>query len=129
MASVNPEIKTGRLSAAAFCLFMVLALSLFRMQILQGSYYRALSQKNHVRLVYLEAARGKILDRNGKPIVTNRLSFNCTAFLRESHDSVSQSIRRLAGLLNERPEDLKARFEKKRAGVYNTVLLAEDIEP
>ena len=129
MASVNPEIKTGRLSAAAFCLFMVLALSLFRMQILQGSYYRALSKKNHIRLVYLEAARGKILDRNGKPIVTNRLSFNCTAFLRESHGSVSQSIRRLAGLLDERPEDLKARFEKKRAGVYNTVLLAEDIEP
>jgi len=84
MAIINTEIKSGRLSLFSLIFFGLLAVSLVRMQILQKDYYQSLSEKNRIRLVYLEGPRGKILDRFGQPIVTNRLSFNCTAFLRET---------------------------------------------
>ena len=127
MATVHAETKSGRLSAITFFFFLLLVLSLFRMQILRGEYYRGLSEKNRIRLIYLEGPRGKILDRNGRPIVSNRLSFNCTAFLKDSKVKIKKSIQRLAPLLGEDPEAVLTRYQKKKAGVYNSVVLAEDI--
>ena len=127
MASLNAEMKAGRLSACAFFLFAFLAVCLFRMQILKGDYYRGLSEKNRLRLVYLEGARGKILDRRGRTLVTSRLSFNCSAFAHESKTRITQTIERLAPLLGEPPLDIFRRYQKRKAGIYNTVVLAEDI--
>lgn len=110
-------------------LFSLLVISLLHMQVFQGDHYRNLSEKNRIRLIYLEGPRGKILDRFGRPIVTNRLSFNCTAFLRESKSKISRSFKSLSGILNEDVESLQERYQKKKAGMYSSVLLAEDIKP
>jgi len=45
---------------------------LWTMQVLQGSAYAEQSVQNRVREVTTAAPRGRILDRNGKPLVTNR---------------------------------------------------------
>ena len=70
------ELKVGRLRLFVTVAFLILALNLFRMQILKGAYYRSLSEKNRIRILYLEGPRGRILDRNGEPLASNRLSFN-----------------------------------------------------
>ena len=44
---------------------VVLALGLFRVQVLEGDYYRNLGEKNRIRLIPLEAARGRVFDRQG----------------------------------------------------------------
>ena len=86
---MSVEAKAGRLSAAAFLLFAFLAVALFRLQILKGEYYRGLSEKNRLRLVYLEAPRGRMIDRNGTLLADSRLSFNCTAVLREPKATIT----------------------------------------
>ena len=129
MATVHTEIRSGRLSMFSFFFFVVLAFSLLRLQILQGDYYSSLSEKNRIRLIYLEGPRGKISDRLGRPIATNRLSFNCTAFLKESKTKISKSFERLSVILNEDVETIREHYQKKKAGMYSSVLLAEDITP
>ena len=121
------ETRASRLTFIWFILFSLLALSLFRLQIVRGGYFRSLSEKNRLRLVSLEAPRGKIEDRTGKILASSRLSFNCTAFLREKPSRIKKSFERLATILGEDVETLEERYRRKKAGAYQSVVLAEDI--
>lgn len=44
---------------------------LFLIQVLQGDYYRTLSDSNRIKTIIIHAPRGQILDRNGNPLVFN----------------------------------------------------------
>ncbi len=44
---------------------------LFFVQVVQGSYYRTLSDTNRIKTIVIHAPRGVIFDRNGKPLVFN----------------------------------------------------------
>lgn len=125
--SVNKETRASRLTLIWFVLFASLGLNAFRLQVLQGGYFRSLSEKNRLRLVNLEGPRGLIEDRNGKPLASSRLSFNCTAVLREKPSRIRKSFERLAAILGEDVETLEERYLKKKAGAYQSVVLAEDI--
>ena len=57
-------------------LFVLLVLALFYNQIIRYPYYSRLSKNNSIRIVPIEGPRGNIFDRNGKPMVTSRLSFD-----------------------------------------------------
>ncbi len=121
------ERRTQRLSWLLLAAFALLAANLARMQLIQGGYYRERSEKNRIRVVYLEAGRGKILDRRGVPLAENRLSFNCSAFYREAQYQIGESCRILSPLVGEDAATLERRFNKQSAGAYRTVLIAEDI--
>lgn len=56
-------------------LFSLLILRLFYLQVLRGSYFKDLSDSNRTRTKILAAPRGVILDRNGKPLVSNSPAF------------------------------------------------------
>ncbi|MCL4390081.1 MAG: penicillin-binding transpeptidase domain-containing protein [Patescibacteria group bacterium] len=51
--------------------FLVLWAGLFRLQIFQGNYFRALADGNRVRRIPIHAPRGIIYDRNGLPLTIN----------------------------------------------------------
>ncbi len=55
--------------------FVIIILSSFRLQIIEGKKYYRLSEKNRIRQRYIPAARGKIFDRNGLEIATTRPGF------------------------------------------------------
>lgn len=124
---INVEVRAGRLTRLWFGLFGLLVASIFHLQIVRGSYFRDLSERNRLRLVSLEGPRGKIEDRNGKILATSRLSFNCTAFLHEGPKRIRASFERLAAILGEDVTKLEQRYDRKRAGAFQSVLLAEDI--
>jgi penicillin-binding protein 2 len=70
-----------RASAARWLLLFVslmaalLALRLFYLQIIKGSYHEMLSAQNSLRLQVVKAARGMIYDRHGVVIARNRPSY------------------------------------------------------
>ena len=121
--------RANKLSLLMLAGFAVLFLNLVRMQILKGDYYRSLSERNRVRVVHLEAARGQILDRNQAPLATSRLSYNCSVIPIEAKSRIKQSCKILGPILKMDAGELENRFRKKKPGVYNTVLMAEDITP
>ncbi len=55
---------------AAFVIALLL-IRLFFLQVVQGSYYRELSDSNRIRTKVVHAPRGIIVDRNGVPLVFN----------------------------------------------------------
>jgi len=69
------EMLKPRYAVLAGLVLLVLGLLLARlwtMQVLQGSAYASQAEENRVREITTVAPRGRILDRNGKPLVTNR---------------------------------------------------------
>src|ERR1035437_1808214 len=66
------------LPAFAFFLFAVIFLRLFFLQVIQGYYYRYLSDNNRTKTISIHAPRGIIMDRNGIPLVFNVPGFRET---------------------------------------------------
>lgn len=56
-------------------LFLILLAGLFRAQIFQGTYFRALADGNRVRKIVIHASRGTIYDRNGVALTVNLPSY------------------------------------------------------
>ena len=121
------EIRAGRLSLFIFILIFIIFISLFRLQVLKGSYYYELSEKNRLRVLYLEPPRGKILDRKGRTIAASRLSFNCTVIPREAKSTIHETIRVISPVLKVDELRLEESFKKSKAGAFQSVILAEDI--
>ncbi|WP_322801545.1 penicillin-binding protein 2 [Thermoflexus sp.] len=55
--------------------FAGLGYRLYRLQIVEGPGYRALGERNRLRVIPLEAPRGILLDRQGRPLVQNDPAF------------------------------------------------------
>lgn len=64
------------LSAIAVLAMLVISIQLFRLQIVEKKKYTAQSESKLSSSEVISAPRGKILDRYGRPIVTNRLGFS-----------------------------------------------------
>lgn len=108
MVSTNyPEAEFGDLHRRLFALRVglllvvgLLGLRLWHLQILEGPYYRDLSENNRTRQVLLEPARGLIYDRNGVLLANNVSSFSLYVTLEDVTDreALIQQLSELLGL-------------------------------
>jgi len=57
-------------------IFFVIVIRLFALQVINNSYYRTQARKYATRIELIADPRGKVLDRNGNVLVTNRLAFD-----------------------------------------------------
>ena len=74
MSTYRQELKS-RFATLGIIIIVVLAALLVRlwtMQVLASDSFAALAENNRVREISLEAPRGRIYDRNGVELVTNR---------------------------------------------------------
>lgn len=74
MSQYRQELK-GRFAVLGIVIIAVLAgllVRLWTMQVLNADEFQAMAESNRVRLISLEAPRGRIYDRNGVELVTNR---------------------------------------------------------
>ena len=83
-------------------LFAGLILRCWQLQVVRSTAYDELARANHVLLVPETAARGLILDRDGRIVAENRPSFNLT--LEGEHLGTLLSIGDLADLSEEEVE-------------------------
>ena len=74
MPTVSQEFRSrfGVLGIVVIVVLSALLVRLWAMQVLNGESYAAQAENNRVREISLEAPRGRILDRNGIPLVSNR---------------------------------------------------------
>jgi penicillin-binding protein 2 len=82
--------------------FLIFAFQMWRLQIVEGEYYRMLADRNRFRLAPTEAARGVIYDRHGRILVRNLPSFSVTiipAYLPEDEQEEMAIFSRLSALL------------------------------
>jgi penicillin-binding protein 2 len=107
-------------------IFLILAARLWQLQIIQGNEYELRAERNRIRTIQLVAPRGTISDRNDKPLVENRPSFDVLLY-RESIKNRADTMQFITEKLDIAPEDLEARLRRnKNAGLYHPIVLKED---
>ena len=101
------EMRNTRLYLLA--VFLVLTLTaylfvLYDVQVIHHEKYAAQAIRSIVRTEKVEASRGIITDRNGKPLVSNRSTYDLTfdAALLSPDDDSNQAILRLVQLCQEK---------------------------
>lgn len=83
--------------------FVILAVQLWNLQIVQGETYKELADANRFRLTQVPAPRGVIYDQNGELLVRNRPIYNVViipAYLPDDDTEEAQVFARLSELLN-----------------------------
>ncbi len=89
--------------------FSILVVRLWYLQVLQGERYRIKSENNRLRTVYIAPPRGKILDRHGEVLVTNRPAFN-VELVPEDSKSPKETARLVAEITDQPVEEVLARM-------------------
>src|SRR5438094_2388599 len=132
MFSRDEKLSPVRLTAVQYvilAIFLLLAYGLWQLQVSQSDYYSAAAEENRVRNVPILAPRGKILDRNGRPIVKNYRSLPAL-LLRDSSRDLKADADLIAQGLNLDPNVVREKI--RRFGSmpqYQPIYLKEDITP
>jgi penicillin-binding protein 2 len=112
----------ARTALIILCLFGVLFLRLWFLQLLQGEEMQQRSEHNRIRLQDLPPWRGMILDHQGQVLVANRPSYELIVVLEDVGD-IPLLAGRLARLLRLDPQQLTAQMQSgKKAGLHQVRL-------
>ncbi len=108
-------------------IFSVTAVRLFWIQIINGPYYKKLSEENRVKLIANPPIRGRLLDRNGVVLADNKLFYSLSIQPRLLTNSEWIELRRsLADLLNVSSSKLESAFNRGNSDTpYKKVLLTD----
>lgn len=118
--------RTKSVRLSLILLFTVLAFGLFSLQVIRGRKFRELSDKNCIRLLPQAGARGRILDRSGRPIAGNRLSYDLM-LLPQEPALLGRAIPALARALNSQPQTIEKAFKKNYIADSVPVLIKKNI--
>lgn len=115
------------LGGLQFGVWGVLLARMAHLQLFKGNEYRALSQHNRVKLQLVAPPRGMILDRMGKVLAANRLSYRAvmdTAWM--ERESAMQSLEALQKLIDIEPEIVQHIRQKTRFGTASPPLVLKE---
>ncbi|MEM9218914.1 MAG: penicillin-binding protein 2 [Cyanobacteria bacterium P01_F01_bin.150] len=103
---------------------------LFYLQLAQGDRNRQLADNNRIRLLPKPPERGQILDRNGKVLAGNRISYGVYFWPFDSdEENRGELIQRLSDILDVPAQDIRDRLEKAGSNTPTLVRIARDISP
>ena len=108
-------------------MFILLAFFLANLQLIRGKKLRELSDKNRIRLLSQEGARGKIFDRNGNIIVGSKLSYD-VGILPQDKKDLEEVLSAVAKILDTTPQRLNERFSNNLVSSFTPVIIVTNIE-
>ena len=106
--------------------FSVLFLRLWQLQILKGKEYKDLSENNRIRLRKVRPLRGRILDRKGRVLATNRPSFSVTVIPEDVLDIKGLS-KKLSSLLGMDAKAISQKITANGRPPFQPVYIKRDI--
>jgi penicillin-binding protein 2 len=136
MNNDSPRLRISIIGIVVFAMFAALFTRLWYLQVMSTEEYQVAAQTNRTRTVAVEAPRGRILDRNGKVLVDNRVSIQVTidrTLLAElEEDEQLTVLTRLADALSQAGKpttvaDLEERIADQRYSPYVPVPVASDV--
>jgi penicillin-binding protein 2 len=111
-------------------IFVVLILRLAWLQIIETQIYQNRAVTNATRLIYEDASRGEIVDRNNEVLVTNRPVFNISLnYLDLKNQDTDQVIRTLVEIINDPEitfESVKELF-KGKTRLFEPIVIKRDV--
>jgi penicillin-binding protein 2 len=108
-------LRVGVLGAIALIAFALLFLRLWALQVLSGDRYLVAARENQIRTVRTEAPRGPILDRHGRPLVTNVPGTVVQLWPADMpEEGRYRMVRRLATILRVPPSQITKAIEARK---------------
>lgn len=123
----NLEYRFVFASLIIIFIFGGLLLRLWNLQIYSGETFSELSKNNRIRLRYVQPLRGKLFDRNGTLLVSNRPSYNILVDLDEKKDWSDLAAKLSDGIGMDQGEILASIRNGERDNFQNTVRVKADI--
>ena len=126
MSSDSARLRLSIVGIIVVSLFSALFARLWYLQVMDSDSFQALATQNQVRVVYEPAPRGRILDRQGRPLVENR-GYQAITVKRIDVEEAPEVVNRLAALLAVAPDELQRRIADRRYSPYKPVPVAENV--
>jgi len=136
MSPDTPRLRISILGLVVLGMFAALFTRLWYLQVMSPEDYEVVAEANRIREVQVAAPRGRILDRNGRVLVDNRVSIQVTidrTVLAElDEDERQEVLERLAEALSAtgRPTtvaQLEERVADQRYSPFTPVPVASDV--
>jgi len=124
--SDSSRLRMAIVGVIGFSLFAAMFTRLWYLQVMDSRELQALATQNQVREVFEAAPRGRILDRRGRPIVTNKISQAVTVKRLDVNEE-PEVLARLAPLLGISQAELSKRIDDPRYTRFRPVPVAEDV--
>jgi penicillin-binding protein 2 len=118
--------RVALLSAVLLVVFAALFLRLWALQVLSGTKYVQQAQANSFRTVPVLAPRGPILDRDGHPLVTNRMATAVQIWPSDLPKSRYGELKRLSELTNVPLPEIVRGLKKRRDDPLTPVTVRDD---
>lgn len=126
-SNVNVVLRSAIAAGVCFFFFFMVIVRLWYLQVVKGEHFRALSENNRRKTVFVPPPRGLIFDRNSKPVVKNKPAFNIELVLEDSPEPM-ETVRQLAELVGEDPERLVSKFRaQKNRRKYEPQIVLKDV--
>lgn len=125
-------VRVGILGLLALGVFVVLFFRLWALQVLTGTRYLREAQSNQIRTLRIEAPRGAILDRNGRPLVVNVPGVEVRIWpdsLPKSRVARYRELKRLGRLLNVPYGQMSAAIKRVAADPLTPVVVKTNVHP
>jgi penicillin-binding protein 2 len=123
------ERRLAAVRLVAVTIFLLLGARLYWMQIINHESYSEMARQNRLRRLPIKAPRGRILDRNGVPLVVNSPSYNIVVSW-EDLKNVEEEIDMLTSRLSLDRSWLTRRFEDaKREPKFLPIVVKENASP
>lgn len=126
MSNDNTRLRLSIVGIVVVSLFAALFARLWYLQVMDTGTFQALATKNRIRTVYEAAPRGRILDRQGRPLVVNR-GYQAVTVTRLEVQDKPEVVTRLAALLGLSLPEMTRRIGDRRYSPYKPVPVAEDV--
>jgi penicillin-binding protein 2 len=128
MITPRTAVRIAILGGIVFIGLGVLVVRLYFLQVIAEETYAARAEVNRLRTIRVEAPRGAIVDREGRPLVTNRTGLSVVAGTADFADGRNAGVlRRLARVLDVPPGQLAAEIRSASDSPLETVTLADDV--
>lgn len=112
---------------AALALFGLLLIRLYWLQVIQFDRFRTLSENNRLRIRTIQAPRGQILDRNGRPIAETQASFDLVCSPVDVTD-LEGEVRLLEEIVEFDADEILGKIRAaKKVNPYSTITVARDL--
>jgi len=126
------KLPAGKLHSAQYLVALVLvilAVGLWRLEVLGADNFRALAEANRIRKIPVLAPRGRLFDREGRLLVDNYPSVSCY-LLREQIKDLNADLPFIAQGLHIPVEQIHATLRRfQTAPKYQPIPLKQDITP
>ena len=113
------------LCVAVGAVFAALLTRLWSMQLVSSEEYSEQAETNRTRTIYASAPRGRILDRNGNEIVSNRPSLTVVAESTVNDDEIELQL--LANLLGMPRQAVRRKIQDTSEGAQSARTVSVDV--